>query len=316
MIGLILILCFLPACAVAGAAQNHEQEREAAIYEGPLAVVPPQAERDLTRRASVVTRSSSDAAPLYAQPNAQSAVLMTYYSGAPVEVIRSVGGFFLVQAGGAQAGLMGYMRAEDLAVGDAARRQVQPCFMRLEFNREAPVYAYCDEGAQQIGVCEVGKTYYAMSKNEDKWVQLFLPPQPHVWEEEDRLTKGFVKLETGMARGYWQELEGWEVEPIEGEITAEQAEALAMEYLDGSGNGGMPDVYTDARMLEKIGKRAYLRLHGSDPSRLIWWVYVWEEEGRDAANVMIIADQYGVTDMSQTYISEDEWGAYSVVPTL
>ena len=296
--------------------------------------------RAAVRAAAAVTGQDDGTVALYALPDENAEVLMEYYSGAPLEIIRRVGGaFYQVQVGNDEASLMGYMRAQDIAVDKEAARRVRPCFMKLEFNREAQVYAYCDESAQVIGTCELGKTYYAMSKNEEKWVQLFLPPQPHLREETDRLTCGFVHLETGMARGYWQELSRWETEPDAGELTREEAEALAIEYLaggesadgtgahdweleqklerfDGAEKAGVPDVYADRDELERMECRAYLCMIEGDEHPTAWFVYFWEQKGDDAVYAVLNVSNGELLGASHHYISTDSWNAYSVSPVL
>ncbi len=313
---LLLVLLILPTCA------RMEGGKEA------------------VRAAAAVTRQDDMTVALYALPDENADVLMEYYSGAPLEIVRRVGSaFYQVQAGNDEASVMGYMRAQDIAVDNEAARRVRPCFMKVEFNREAQVYAYCDESAKVIGTCELGKTYYAMSKNEGKWVQLFLPPQPHLREETDRLTCGFVHLETGMARGYWQELDHWEAEPDAGELTREEAEELAIEYLAGSEsadgtdahdweleqnldrfNGaeiaGVPDVYADREELERMERRAYLTMMEGDEHPTAWFVYFWEKEGDDAVYVILNVSNGELLGASHSYISTDSWNAYSISPIL
>jgi len=267
--------------------------------------------------AAVVTQASGATVNLYALPDENAVVLMEYYSGAPLEVVRPVGGrFYQVQVGDEAASVMGYIRAQDLAVGGEAARQVQPCFMKLEFNREAQVYAYCDEGSQVIGMCELGRTYYAMSKNEDKWVQLFLPPQPHLQEEEDRMTSGFVHLETGMARGYWQELQRWEVQPADGDISRDQAVEMAIAYLENGERLGIPEVYKGRAELEAMPHRAYLSMTEGDEHPTVWFVYFWEKEGNDAVYVILNVSNGELLGASESYISPDSWSAYGISPVL
>lgn len=273
--------------------------------------------KNAAHMAAAATRARDETVNLYALPDENAMVLMAYYSGAPLEIIRPVGGkFYQVQAGSEGASVMGYIRAQDLAVGGEAARQVQPCFMKLEFNREAQVYAYCDEGSQVIGTCEPGKTYYAMSKNEDKWVQLFLPPQPHLQEEEDRAIQGFVHLETGMARGYWQELQRWEAQPADGDISQDQAVEMAIAYLENGERLGIPEVYKGRAELEAMPHRAYLSMAEGDEYPTVWFVYFWEKEGNDAVYVILSVSNGELLGASESYISPDSWSAYGISPVL
>lgn len=273
--------------------------------------------RTAAHMAAALTKASDATVRLYAMPDESAEVIMEYYSGAPLEIIRPVGGkFYQVQAGDEAASVMGYVRAQDLAVGGEAASRVRPCFMKLEFNREAQVYAYCDEGSQVIGMCELGKTYYAMSKNEDKWVQLFLPPQPHLQEEEDRVTQGFVHLETGMARGYWQELQRWEVQPADGDVSRDQAVEMAIAYLENGERLGIPEVYKDRAELEVMPHRAYLSMVEGDEHPTVWFVYFWEKEDNDAVYVTLNVSNGELLGASESYISSDSWSAYGVEPVL
>lgn len=316
----MLLLAPASACAETGQEENVEIHALTEIAEAVVeethtggSLLP---ERKLTRSAAALTKESDGTVGLFERPDEASAVLMEYYSGAPLEIIRAAGsGFYQVQAGERDASLMGYMRAQDLEAGDASRL-VQPCFMELRFNRETHVYAYCDEGAKVIGTCEPGKTYYAMSKNEDKWVQLFLPPKPHVREEAERMTYGFVHLETGMAHGYWQELEHWETEPAGTEMTREQAMELALNHLEGGQSGGMPDVYEDRAELERMESRAYLRVIRGSDRPAAWMIFFWQSEGEDAAYVMLHISGTELLGISASYISAEDWSAYSVEPVL
>lgn len=86
--------------------------------------------------------------------------VISFTSGAPLEVLMEAGnGCVLAQSGEAGAGIMGYIRRENLRFGDTAPRIVQPAYYRVEFSKEGPVYAYPDAGAQVIGSCVPGKTY-------------------------------------------------------------------------------------------------------------------------------------------------------------
>lgn len=294
----------------------------AAYAAQPLAVVPPTGDRRPAHSAVVCT--SEETAPLYRLPDEESGVLMRYYGGAPVQVLRPAGGgFYRVQAGEPGAGVAGYMRVGDVELDAAAQRGVRPRYMELQFNREADVYAYCDAGAPVIGRCDTAHTYYAMGKSDGKWVQLYLPPQTHVWQQPDRITCGFVRLETGMARGYWHEPEEWEAEPLPGEITREQAIELAIDRLTGDPESawvnseradGMPGAYAVRSRLEQMDCRAFLRMRPEgEPS---WWVYFWQQPQSDAVCVHIRAMPAEEMVLSSGYILSDDWPIYSIEPTL
>lgn len=311
--GLILLM-LLPVSALAGSAQPALDAEPEMINVGPLSVIPAASGIQLSQPAAVRTERREDTACLYSAPDEHSSVLMTYYSGAPLTALRRAGDFYQVQAGSSGASLMGYMRVQDVAVGDTAERVVSPAYMELQFNREADVFAYCDAGAAIIGRCEPGRTYYAMSKNDEKWVQLYLPPQEHVWEEKERMTRGFVQLKTGMAIGRFHMPGEWTVEPRTGEITRKQAAELAIDHLTRTNDHSLPDVYMQREALEAMDFSAQLRqMEGSMIND--WQVYFWEREGSDFVRVYVHADALGNVKTHHQYWPAGEY-PYGVRPTL
>ena len=172
---------------------------------------------------------------------------MTYYAGTRLTALREAKpGFLLVQTGTEEAGAMGYMRRSELRFGSTALREAAPEYMMIELNRDADVYAWCDEGSGVIGSFAAGERFFAIGKNDGKWVQIAVPgsgivTRRDVYEWLDTgaqgtradgmpgITCGFVRMETGLGRGYPCIAERWEVEPVPGEITREQAFSLAVQ---------------------------------------------------------------------------------------
>ena len=141
---------------------------------------------------------------------------------------------------------MGYMRRSELRLGSAALREAAPEYMMIELNREADVYAWCDEGSGVIGSFAAGERFFAIGKNDGKWVQIAVPGNGIVTRGDQYewldigaqgtradgtpgITCGFVRMETGLGRGYPCIAERWEVEPVPGEITREQAVEIAVQ---------------------------------------------------------------------------------------
>ena len=258
----------------------------------PLTTVPPDADAKAWPTEAVAAPASIESTvPLFEAPDEDSAVLMEYYSGARLTALRPEGGgFWRVQAGEKGAGIIGFMRADDLRFGRQAQREVQPAYMELRFNREATVYAYCDTGSAPIGVCDTEHTYYAMSRTDGKWVQLFLPPVDHIREQEDRVTAGFVYMETGLGRGYWHELERWTVDPLPGERSHEAIRLMAIEALVEDMESAdrrnfwntMPTVFTSRAGLEGLHCRVqqrYGKVGGALETQADWYyVYFWLDE--------------------------------------
>ncbi len=240
-------------------------------------------------------------------------LVMSYTSGAPLEVLRDAGnGYVLAQNGVAGAGIMGYVKKENLRLGDTAPRVVQPAYYRVEFAQEMSVYAYPDAGAQVIGSCVPGKTYYWMGMSAGGYAQLCLPPAIHIWKEKNRLTKGFVSLYDGEESVAVSELVtpwAWTVQPRFGEVTEETVIALAKAYvLEHGEDAAVPEAFLHADTLDALCCRAE-RMQTLDSLIGDWWVYFWEEEGGDVVRVYVWPD--GGMDkgavMSLDYLTEHIW---------
>ena len=263
--------------------------------------VPPRTQLDFPMDAVAAPQSIDGTVPMFRRADAGSEVLMEYYSGARLTALHPAGsGFWKVQAGVKGAGIMGYMRAEDLRFGTSAQREVTVCFMELRFNQDAPVYAYRDTGAKVVGICDTEHTYYAMSRTDDKWVQLFLPPLPHAAEQEERLTEGFVYMETGLGHGYFHqrvsdytsEASSWTVDPLPGEMTREGAIAYAIDLLASQSEinldhlailleEGYPAEFFDAQSLREMQSSAALVHYdwdrADDETWRRWQVLFWSD---------------------------------------
>ena len=251
----LCLLLLLPAVAAAGGSENAELAQvtpvptAAALKQpdpGSLATVPPQVQR-WPMTAVAVPAQEDGAVALLDAPDANARVLMTYYAGTRLTVLREAKpGFLQVQTGTKEAGAMGYMRRSELRLGSAALREAAPEYMMIELNREADVYAWCDEGSGVIGSFAAGERFFAIGKNDGKWVQIAVPGNGIVTRGDQYewldigaqgtradgtpgITCGFVRMETGLGRGYPCIAERWEVEPVPGEITREQAVEIAVQ---------------------------------------------------------------------------------------
>ena len=250
----LCLLLLLPAVAVAGGSENAELAQATPVPTaaalklpdiGSLATVPPQTQR-WPMTAVAVPAQEDGAVALLDAPDANARVLMTYYAGTRLTVLREAKpGFLQVQTGTKEAGAMGYMRKSELRLGSAALREAAPEYMMIELNREADVYAWCDEGSGVIGSFAAGERFFAIGKNDGKWVQIAMPDNGIVTRGDEYewldigaqgtradgtpgITCGFVRMETGLGRGYPCIAERWEVEPVPGEITREQAVEIAV----------------------------------------------------------------------------------------
>ena len=249
----LCLLLLLPAAAAAGGSENAEiaaPAPTAAAFKlpdsGSLATAPPQTQR-WPMTAVAVPAQEGGTVVLLDAPDANARVLMTYYAGTRLTVLREAKpGFLQVQTGTKEAGTMGYMRSDELRLGSAALREAAPETMMIELNRDADVYAWCDEGSGVIGSFAASERFFAIGKNDGKWVQIAVPGSGIVTRKDayewldtgaqgtradgtPGVTCGFVRLETGMGRGYPCIAERWEVEPVPGEITREQAVEIAVQ---------------------------------------------------------------------------------------
>lgn len=249
----LTLLLLLPEAALAGGSENAEIVTPASTAavpklpeSGSLETVPPQAQRWPMTAVAAPAQTDGTVALLDA-PSENARVLMTYYAGARVSVLREAKpGFLQVQTGTKEAGAMGYMRKSELRLGSAALREVAPETMMIELNRDVDVYAWCDEDSGVIGSFAAGERFFAIGKNDGKWVQIAVPgsgivTRRDVYEWLDTgaqgaradgtpgITCGFVLLETGLGRGYPCVAERWEVEPVPGEITRGQAVEIAVQ---------------------------------------------------------------------------------------
>lgn len=251
----LCLLLLLPAAAAAGGSENAELAQAtpaptAAALKlpdiGSLATVPPQVQRWPMTAVAVPAQEGGTVALLDA-PDANARVLMTYYAGTRLTVLREAKpGFLQVQTGTREAGAMGYMRKSELRLGSAALREAAPEYVMIELNRDVDVYAWCDEGSGVIGSFAAGERFFAIGKNDGKWVQIAMPGNGIVTRRDayewldigaqgtcadgtPGVTCGFVRMETGLGRGYPCIAERWEVEPVPGEITREQAVEIAVQ---------------------------------------------------------------------------------------
>lgn len=309
--GLLLLLLALPAAALAGSAVNNELSGQTESFSGSIAYGPLVSRRDEggpRLGAPAVVSPADTAAPLYAMPDADSAVLMEYYGGTRMTVLRDVSKeFYRVQIGEAGAGITGCIRKADVKIGLAAQREVQLGYMELQLDRDVEVYAYCDALSERLATARAGQTLYALSRSDSGWVQLCLPPVPHAAEAEDRPTSGFVYLEPGIARGYFRRPEGWAVEACQGEPELDQMIGIAIDFLEAQ-DKDIPDAFLDRASLEAMESRAYLFCRG--PGAMAGGIedFLWQVVFRDGEDVVSAQIRYrgGTVYVTASYIPP--WG--------
>ena len=186
------------------------------------------------------TASTARSAALCDTPREGGEVLMTYYPGVRVEVLREVNTEYVqVNVGDPGGSLTGYMRKEDLVFGEEAVRQNRPlevCYERTGFT----MYSYCDERSDVL--MERGDAaLYAMGE-QGGWIHAA------VYADSGRIT-GFVQRDAD-----WEDVRktayaaGIRTQPVEGEPSPEDAIAAARAHIlaDGRQANGTSDAITQA----------------------------------------------------------------------
>ena len=164
-------------------------------------------------------------ADLYATPREGAQVLMTYYPGVRVEVLREVNtGFVQVNVGREGGSLTGYMRKADLVFGEEAIRQNRPlevCYEQLSWT----LYSYCDTRSEVLIECG-DTTLYVMGECGD-WVHATV-------DRGSEVITGFVNRKASGLReadrttGY---AAGIRTQPTADEPTREDAVAAARAHI-------------------------------------------------------------------------------------
>lgn len=247
---MLAAMLLLPAFALAGGnvpeptpvatspAEWEMQKNAELLSAGPLETVPPESETYPTI-AVAAPAQGQDTVPMYASPSERDEVLMAYYAGTRVTVLReAMPGFVMAQVGTKEAGVMGYMRKSDLRFDAAAQREIIPRYMMIEMNREASVCAWCDGQSGELGRLAEGDMIFVVGRNDDRWMQIARPLSSFMetvdtgnWLAADDVgaEQGFVQMLTGLGRAYEVTINQWAVDPIPGEITRGQAIRLAVE---------------------------------------------------------------------------------------
>ena len=170
--------------------------------------------------------------PLFKTASEDSDVLMEYYSGARLEVVGfSAGGDMAhVQSGVKGASIMGYMRAGDLRYGAYAERVVPMTVNNILLYKDAYVYAYPDMQATIIDGLSTDASFLANSRSDAGWVQC--SADTHLLVNRDEKGElGFVHLPVGAAMGNISTWRVQSVDPIEGELSYEEAYERAVELM-------------------------------------------------------------------------------------
>lgn len=135
MAGILMLVLCLTGCAWA---EEWPQEQNAAYADASADMQRPAKGTAVTRRMVDLTDAPFD--------NAN--VLMRYYPGVRVEVVRVADGQHVqVNVGGSEGGLMGYMLSEALLYGELAVRSVRALNVSYSVSDSFRLYSYCDTHA-------------------------------------------------------------------------------------------------------------------------------------------------------------------------
>lgn len=237
-----------------------------------LLLIPAAAPAELeTRAATIVMAELKDA------PREEAQVLMEYYPGTRVEVVREADGQYVqVNVGEMGGSLMGYMKKEDLTFGEANIR----AFRELEVTypwRGWTMYSACDKLSQVIAA--YNDTFiYAMGEYGD-WIHI-------VQEAGDQTITGFVhkpdmpeevaaQREIGYAWGIVTSL-------LPDEVQLETAIAYAREQLIGQPANGQKGVAITEEMLDgcSVHTRVYYEYGLEELTCAVTFIYqdrTWED---------------------------------------
>lgn len=245
MIGILTLALCLTGCAWA---EEWRQEGNAASL----------ADMQYPAKGTAVTRrmvSLTDA------PFESANVLMRYYPGVRVEVVRVMDGRYVqVNVGGSEGGLMGYMPSDALLYGELAVRSVRTLNVNYSVDESFRLYSYCDPYAESTEM-----TYQSMVH-----VLGALGDWLHVCLDGSQAPAGFVsRSEEGLQDVRMSYSAYVYTNPVEGELPMEEAVRRAKEFIlkDGVQANALGGPVT-AEMLESCTVQADMMYNYSDNSAM------------------------------------------------
>ena len=165
----------------------------------------------------------SDTVTLYAEPDESGDMLFHYYSGTVAEVLEVRRAWIRVRVGRGEAALEGWMTARDLTYGAWRERDVAHVVRwYTDEAGEQAVYAAPDENAKVLQQTLPSEIVEANGIGADGWVQLS-------WYDSEPVT-GFAQLGDDTELGKPMRAEVYHVDPLDDELSFEEAEEKAREY--------------------------------------------------------------------------------------
>lgn len=176
---------------------------------------------------------------IIAAPRPGADILFEVFSGARMALLGEEGAYVRVRVGRKGAGVVGYAAADEVRAGPGADREAAPYGLAVdpwELAEEGtlPLYAAPDAGGEPVGekrwVFTASGVYggWALCAPSVGWGR-------NGWEPQDA-EAGFVQLPPGAEVGSEPARVAWQVKPLSGELTAdeayERAIGLALAHAD------------------------------------------------------------------------------------
>ena len=169
------------------------------------------------------------AAQLLSTPQQNAGVLMTYYPGVRVEVVRLTDGQYAqVNVGSRPGTLTGYMRVADLAFTEASVRSVRGVRATCTFGEQKAIYSYMDELSQNMG--QMLEYYPVLGVSADGWLHVCLG------QGSPQDATGFVYRGADASGMSLSDAPYVYTQPMEGELTREEAVRIARDRILADGN--------------------------------------------------------------------------------
>ena len=253
LLGMLLLMC---ACAMA---------EDTAVPREGLAVAAPE---EMTAYV-----------PMWDKPGDGGSLLMNYFSGARLTVVRvPEGDYVQVQAGEKGASVMGYMRKEDLRYGAQAMREVPAVCAAINIPLEGPegvVYSHPDSLSPVAWMWNPELTLYTMGISANGFLQMFnvngVPEERSGFVPAGAVTMDAQEQRTRVV-----------VEPVAGELTRQQAYDRAIELLlDNPGLSAMRKLPQELRTREGLrSMQNNVRLqYNFETGEAVWDIFLqnWED---------------------------------------
>lgn len=252
-------------------------------------------------------KKEKETVPMYREADEKSGVWMNYYSGTRIEVLNVMeNGMVEVRTGQGKVALTGYMRAEDLRYGANALRAVPWVEEVVETKKDAPVYAACNTGSEELRLIPKDEVVNVIGIS-DKWLQIeraeydgdiLRKGYANDLSEENEYEGGLIRRSDVRVRGA-ERVERWIYLPTEDELTHEQAYEKALDLLTTTDEGRaylktrMSEEHRTREALEKLNVDIRLAIFGDGNYDGICWIVSIENSQNVDENVIVLMTPQG-----------------------